>query len=62
MEGSPMTQMMEENEALVMQHLERAHPVILDRVVENKTVDTLSRKGVISVRRRGFNYELSLIS
>jgi hypothetical protein len=67
-----MTQMMEENEALVMQHLETAHPVVLDRIVENipelswnqifQTVDTLSRKGVISLRRRGFNYELSLIS
>lgn len=66
-----MAQMMEENEALVMQHLQPASPVILDRIVEDlpelswnqifQTVDALSRKGLISLRRRGFNYELSLI-
>jgi hypothetical protein len=66
-----MAQITEENEALVMQHLQTARPVILDRIVEDipelswnqifQTVDTLSRKGVISLRRRGFNYELSLI-
>jgi len=66
-----MPQITEETEALVMQHLQAAHPVILDRIVEDmpeltwnqifETVDALSRKGVISLRRRGFNYELSLI-
>jgi hypothetical protein len=71
MEGRAMPQITEENEALVMQHLQAAHPVILDRIVEDmpeltwnqifETVDALSRKGVISLRRRGFNYELSLI-
>ncbi len=66
-----MAQITEENEVLVIQHLEMARPVILDRIVEDipelswnqifQTVDALSRKGVISLRRRGFNYELSLI-
>ena len=66
-----MAQITEENEALVMQHLQSARPVILDRIVEDipelswnqifQTVDALSRKGVISLRRRGFNYELSII-
>jgi hypothetical protein len=61
----------EENEALVMQHLQSAHRVMLDQMVEEipalswnqifQTVDALSRKGVISLRRRGFNYELSPI-
>jgi len=66
-----MAQITEETEALVMQHLHTANPVVLDRIVEDmpelswnqifQTVDALSRKGVISLRRRGFNYELSLI-
>ena len=30
-----MPQITEENEALVMQHLQTAHPVILDRIVED---------------------------
>jgi hypothetical protein len=71
MEGKPMTLIAEENEALVMQHLQTAHPVILDQIVEDmpelswnqifQTVDALSRRGVISLRRRGFHYELSPI-
>jgi hypothetical protein len=69
MEGMPMTSMTEESEALVMEHLQTAHTVMLDQMVEEmpalswnqifQTVDALSRRGVISLRRRGFNYELS---
>jgi hypothetical protein len=72
-EGRPMTSMTEESEALVealvMEHLQTAHTVMLDQMVEEmpalswnqifQTVDALSRRGVISLRRRGFNYELS---
>jgi hypothetical protein len=63
-----MTPVTDENEALVLQHLQTAHPVILDQIVEDtpelswnqifQTVDALSRRGVISLRRRGFEYEL----
>jgi hypothetical protein len=66
-----MTPVTDENEALVLQHLQTAHPVILDQIVEDtpelswnqifQTVDALSRRGVISLRRRGFEYELSSI-
>jgi hypothetical protein len=66
-----MTPVTDENEALVLQHLQTAHPVILDQIVEDtpelswnqifQTVDALSRRGVISLRRRGFEYELSPI-
>lgn len=66
-----MAQIAEANEALVMRHLQTAHRASLDRIVEDipelswnqifQTVDALSRKGVISLRRRGFNYELSII-
>jgi hypothetical protein len=66
-----MTPVTDENEALVLLHLQTAHPVILDQIVEEtpelswnqifQTVDALSRKGVISLRRRGFEYELSPI-
>jgi hypothetical protein len=64
-----MALMMEENETLVMQHLQTAQTVMLDQMVKDmpalswnqifQTVDALSRKGVISLRRRGFTYELS---
>ena len=66
-----MTPVTDENEALVLQHLRAAHPVILDQIVEGtpelswnqifQTVDALSRRGVISLRRRGFEYEISPI-
>jgi len=66
-----MTSTMEENEALVMQHLQTAHPVILDQIIEDvpelswnqifETVDALSRRGVISLRRRGYEYEIAPI-
>ena len=66
-----MTPITKENEALVLQHLQIAHPVILDQLVEDtpelswnqifQTVDALSRRGVISLRRRGFEYEVSPI-
>ena len=64
-----MTPIMKETEALVLQHLQTARPVILDQLVEDtpelswnqifQTVDALSRRGIISLRRRGFEYELS---
>lgn len=63
-----MTPMTDENEALVLQHLKTAQPVILDQLVEDtpelswnqifQTIDALSRRGVISLRRRGFEYEV----
>jgi len=66
-----MTSTMEENEALVMQHLQTAHPVILDQIIKDvpelswnqifETVDALSRRGIISLRRRGYEYEISPI-
>jgi DNA-binding HxlR family transcriptional regulator len=66
-----MTPITKENEALVLRHLQKAHPVILDQLVEDtpelswnqifQTVDALSRQGIISLRRRGFEYEVSTI-
>jgi len=66
-----MMSTLEENEALVMHHLQTVHPVILDQIIEDipqlswnqifETVDTLSRRGIISLRRRGYEYEVSPI-
>jgi len=66
-----MMSTLEENEALLMHHLQRVHPVILDQIIEDipqlswnqifETVDALSRRGVISLRRRGYEYEVSPI-
>jgi hypothetical protein len=66
-----MASVTEETEAVVIRHLKPGQTMMLDEFIEHipeltwnqvfQSVDALCRRGVISLRRRGFNYEVSTL-
>ncbi|MBI3808153.1 MAG: hypothetical protein HY281_11695 [Nitrospirae bacterium] len=64
-----MSQCLANHEDLVLDVLSRADSLTIEQLVERipelswselfETIDTMSRKGAIILRRRGFDYEVS---